>query len=78
MPANGHEKLFGWCLGGGVAGFLTYNRSSYLLDIYAVGDKRELLKLRSPFVQRLMQMTVIGGNSNQACNAPEPRVFESG
>lgn len=58
--------------------FLTYNRSSYLLDLYVVGDKWELLKLRSPFVQRLMQMTVIGGNSNQACNAPEPRVFETG
>lgn len=43
--------------------------------MYAVGDKWEFLKMRSPFFQRLMRTTGKGGNSKQAYNAPNPNVW---
>lgn len=54
--------------------FLIYKLISYFLDLYEVGDKWELLKLRSPFMQRLMQMTITGENLKQACNIQTPQM----
>lgn len=57
--------------------FLTGNMSSYLLAMYAVGDKREYPKLRSLSVETLTLMAVTGGNSKEAYSTPKSRVFET-